>query len=92
MGMWTVYERKSIQKIIKKTPRDILVRYEAWKRIIELEGPSGLRLIKGFHDEALKGEWKGYRSSRLGRKWRIIYQVHSEYLEVYVFEINPHEY
>jgi hypothetical protein len=28
-----------------------------------LSGPPGLRAIKGFHDEALAGEWKGHRSS-----------------------------
>ncbi len=90
--MWTVYEKKSLAKIYKKTPRDVLVRYEAWKRIVELEGPKGLRLIKGFHDEALKGEWAGFRSSRLGRQWRVIYKVYKEYLEVFVFEVNPHQY
>jgi toxin HigB-1 len=37
--------------------------------------PMGLRLIKGFHDEALAGGWKGCRSSRLGDQWRVIYRV-----------------
>ena len=27
------------------------------ERIVEVSGPSGLRLVKGFHDEAIKGEW-----------------------------------
>lgn len=35
-----------------------------------LSGPPGLRLVKGFHDEALSGEWKGHRSSRLGIQYR----------------------
>jgi hypothetical protein len=30
-----------------------------------ISGPPGLRLIGGFHDEALGGKWRGYRSSRL---------------------------
>ena len=59
---------------------------------MELEGPNGLRLIKGFHDEALKGNWKGFRSSRLSRQWRIIYEIEREALQVYVMEVNPHEY
>ena len=63
-----------------------------WKRIIELEGPQGLQLIKGFRDESLKGNWKGYRSSRLNRQWRVIYKVTKKLCEVYVFNINPHEY
>lgn len=42
---------------------------------MELQGPQRLKLIKGFHDEALSGDWKGFRSSRLGIKWRVIYHV-----------------
>ena len=57
--MWTIYENKNLLKIVKKIPINILKHYELWKRIVELRGPAGLRLIKGFHDEALKGEWKG---------------------------------
>lgn len=90
--MWQILEKKTVTRALRRTPRPVLVRYEAWKRIVELEGPKGLRLIKGFHDEALKGEWRGHRSSRLGLKWRVIYAVKREHLEVYVVEVNPHEY
>ena len=47
-------------------PAEILKRYEKWKDIAAMSDPTGLRLIKAFRDEALAGEWKGYRSSRLG--------------------------
>ena len=90
--MWQIYEKKSVQKDLKYVPQDILIRYEAWKRIVELEGPAGLRLIKGFMDEALKGNWQGFRSSRLGLQWRVIYRVEREVLEIYVVEITPHKY
>lgn len=90
--MWEIYEKKSIGKAYTKLPKEVRRYYEIWKRIVELEGPQGLRLIKGFHDEALKREWKGYRSSRLSRKWRVIYKTASEYLEVFVIEINGHKY
>ncbi len=90
--MWQVFEKKSVAKALKKAPREIRVRYEAWKRIVELEGPKGLRFIKGFHDEVLKGTWRGYRSSRLGRQWRVIYEIESGELNVYVLEVNPHDY
>jgi len=90
--MWTIYEKRSLLKEITKAPRQIKIRYEAWKRIVELEGPEGLRLIKGFHDEALKGKWKGFRSSRFGIKWRLIYMIEKGYLTVYVMEITPHNY
>ena len=42
---------------------------------LNLDGPQGLRKIKGYHDESLKGIWHGYRSSRLNNQWRIIYKV-----------------
>lgn len=90
--MWVIYEQKSIVKDLRKLPIKVLGRYEAWKRIVELEGPKGLKMIKGFHDEALKGKWIGFRSSRLGIQWRVIYRRGEESLEVYVFEINPHDY
>ena len=38
------------------------------------------------------GEWKGFRSSRLNRQWRLIYRVEKAQLEVHVVEVNPHEY
>jgi proteic killer suppression protein len=90
--MWMILEKKSMAKILRKVPDEVIVRYEAWKRIVELEGPLGLRNIKGFHDEALKGEWKGYRSSRLGLQWRVIYFRQDQQLEIYVIEITPHKY
>ncbi len=92
MRMWQIFEKKSVARALRRAPREIRVRYEAWKRIVELEGPAGLRLMKGFHDEALRGQWKGKRSSRLGKQWRVIYEVEKDVLLVYVFEVNPHEY
>ena len=90
--MYTVLEHKNIAKTLKKTPSEIRKSYLAWKRIVEFEGPKGLRLIKGFHDEGLKGEWAGFRSSRLNRQWRVIYKIDKDELTVYVVEINPHTY
>ncbi|MBO6703180.1 MAG: type II toxin-antitoxin system mRNA interferase toxin, RelE/StbE family [Pseudomonadales bacterium] len=90
--MWKVYEHRRIDKQLQKLPVDILKKYEKWKDIVEISGPSGLRLIRGFRDEALRGEWKGHRSSRLGQQYRIIYKVDGERLLVEVVEVNPHDY
>lgn len=90
--MWEIYEYKSLAKTLRKTPKEIRKRYEVWKRIVEFQGIDGLRNIKGFHDEALKGNLKGYRSSRLNLKWRVIYRIEKGVCEVYVVDINPHEY
>lgn len=90
--MWTIFEKKGLSKAIKTVPTQIRKHYELWKRIVEIEGPQGLRLIKGFHDEALQGKWKSYRSSRLSLQWRVIYKVEQNQLQVFVIDINPHEY
>lgn len=73
-------------------PKDILKRYEKWKDIAVISGPPGLRLIKGFHDEALSGEWRGYRSSRLGLQWRVIYRVVATKLLFQIASITAHDY
>lgn len=90
--MWIIQEKKSLLKTLQKTPVDIVKHYELWKRIVELEGIQGLKLIKGFHDEALKGSWEGYRSSRLTKQWRVIYKVEKKLLEIYVIDVNSHDY
>lgn len=90
--MWVVYEKKSLVKDLKKVPLAIRKQYEVWKRIVELQGPPGLREVKGFRDEALKGEWVGYRSSRLNLQWRVIYKSEASRFEVFVVEVNPHKY
>jgi len=90
--MWQLYEKKSLLKKIDKIPKHILKRYELWKSIVELQGLSGLREIKGFHDESLTGEWLGFRSSRLNIQWRVIYTIENDVCEIYVVDINPHHY
>jgi mRNA-degrading endonuclease YafQ of YafQ-DinJ toxin-antitoxin module len=57
-----------------------------------LSGPPGLRSIKGFHDEALTGELKGHRSSRLGIQFRLIYRVVASEQLFQVVSITAHDY
>jgi addiction module RelE/StbE family toxin len=71
---------------------EILKRYEKWKDIIRVSGPQGLRLIKGFRDEALRGQWEDHRSSRLGLQYRVIYRVVERQVQVLVVDITPHDY
>ena len=79
-------------RIRTAVPQEIPKRYEKWKDIAMLSGPPGLRAIKGFHDEALSGEWKGHRSSRLGLQWRVIYHVSAGALLIQVVQVTPHDY
>ena len=90
--MWEIYEHRRLDRQLAKCPDDILKRYEKWKDIVALSGPQGLRVIKGFHDEALRGEWKGYRSSRLGQQYRVIYKVVKEKIRISVVEVTAHDY
>ena len=91
--MWRIEEHRRVDKQLSGlVPVEILKRYEKWKDIAQLSGPPGLRMIKGFHDEALSGEWKGYRSSRLGLQWRVIYQVSANVLLIQVVQVTPHDY
>jgi len=90
--MWEIYEHRKIAKLLKFLPIDILKRYEKWKDIIIISGPKGLRLIKGFQDESLKGKLKGNRSSRLGKKYHIIYKVIESRVLVQVVDLTPHDY
>ena len=57
-----------------------------------MSGPMGLRLIRGFRDEALAGEWKGHRSCRLGDQWRVIYRVVADEALFQVASITAHDY
>ena len=90
--MWRIEEHRRVDKQAAAVPKDILKRYEKWKDIAAISGPPGLRLIRGFRDEALSGEWRGYRSSRLGLQWRVIYRVIAEKLLFQVASITAHDY
>jgi len=89
--MWEVFEHRRLSRKLPRLPIEILKRYEKWKDIVRISGPTGLRLIKGFHDEALRGEWKGFRSSRLGGQFRLIYRVEKQEIRVYVIDITAHD-
>jgi len=92
--MWTILERRQADKELSsgRVPVEILKRYEKWKDIAMLSGPSGLRAIKGFHDEALSGDWKGFRSSRLNEQWRVIYIVEVGVMIIQVVRVTAHDY
>jgi mRNA-degrading endonuclease YafQ of YafQ-DinJ toxin-antitoxin module len=90
--MWRIEEHQRVEKQLDAVPEEILKRYEKWKDIVMISGPPGLRLIKGFHDEALRGEWQGYRSSRLGLQYRVIYRLFSKQSLLQVEHVTPHDY
>ncbi len=90
--MWRIEEHSRLEKQLDATPLEIQKRYEKWKDIASISGPSGLRTIRGFRDETLSGQWNGYRSSRLSLKYRVIYRVVASQLVFQVVEVTPHDY
>jgi mRNA-degrading endonuclease RelE of RelBE toxin-antitoxin system len=90
--MWQIEEHRRVEKELDAAPNEILKRYEKWKDIAMISGPPGLRQIKGFHDETLRGEWQGYRSSRLGLQYRLIYRVIPKRSLFQVIHVTPHDY
>jgi mRNA-degrading endonuclease YafQ of YafQ-DinJ toxin-antitoxin module len=90
--MWRIEEHRRIDRLASRIPIEVLKRYEKWKDIARFSGQSGLRMIKGFHDERLLGELNEYRSSRLGLQWRVIYRVTADAFLIRVLELTPHDY
>ena len=90
--MWEIFEHRKVEKSLKSVPVEVLQRYEKWKDIVYISGPEALKLIKGFKDEALKGKWKGYRSSRLNLQYRVLYKVIKDQILVQVEKVTPHDY
>ncbi len=90
--MWEIYEHRRVARQLSRIPIDILKRYEKWKDVVSVSGPQGLRVIRGFNDEALHGEWRGHRSSRLNQQYRIIYRIKRKAVMVQVVTISAHDY
>ena len=90
--MWHIREHHNLDKLIAKLPLQVVKKYELWKDIVFRHGPDKLREFPGFHDEKLKGEFEGQRSSRLNIQYRVIYSIEKEIVSVYVIDITPHKY
>jgi len=90
--MWQVLEHRRVVRRIPKLPVEILKRYQKWKDIVSISGPSGLRMIKRFRDESLRGKWKGHRFSRFGDQHRVIYLIEEQHVVVKVVDLTAHDY
>lgn len=92
MITWVIKEHRDIKKTCRKLPPAAVKKNELWKAIVFRHGPEKLREFPGFHDEKLKGERVGSRSSRLTLQHRVIYRVERDIVTVLVLEITPHKY
>jgi proteic killer suppression protein len=91
-GMWTIVEEREASKVLDKLPRHVGEKYAFWCAIVRQSGPHGLRAIKSFHDEKLRGKLSDLRSSRLNEQWRVLCRVHADVVTVYVERLGPHDY
>ena len=64
-----------VEKRFGKLPGHIQKALRTWVELIESEGIWTMRKIPGYHDEPLKGDRQGQRSSRLSRGYRVIYET-----------------
>ena len=90
--MWHIREHRKLDKIIEKLPLQVVKKYELWKDIVFRHGPGKLKEFPGFHDEILKGNNAGQRSSRLNLQYRVIYQIEKDIVTVYEIDITPSDY
>lgn len=75
-------------------PIQVLKKFRGWIKFVKLYGIREARLIKGYHDEPLKGERAGQRSIRLNRAYRVIYiELKNDEIEIIkVIEVHKHDY
>jgi len=76
--MWTVELNKQVKNGLRKLPLSVRNALTVWINIAHIEGPVGL--------------WKGYRSSRLSKQYRVIYQVHKDIVRIVVLDVTAHDY
>ena len=83
-----------VEKQFKKLPSFIVLKLLEWAKSVELKGLREVRKIPGYHDEPLKGDRQGQRSSRLSQAYRVIYveDDDGEMVIVAVQEVNKHDY
>lgn len=90
--IWRLYESAQAVKILARAPRQVVIKYQFWANMLQTQGPEAVRKFPGFRDEALKGEWGGYRASRLNIQYRVIYRIEEREITVYVEKIDPRTY
>lgn len=90
----TIKITKNAERDLKKVPKHISLRFQAWVSLVAVDGLTEARKIKGYNDEALKGNRAGQRSIRLNKGYRAIYIIDElqviHFIEV--LEVNKHEY
>ena len=90
--MWAIYETKAVTKEVSKLPKQVQRKYKVWVEVVRNGGSAKLKNFPGFKDEALKGELRHCRSSRLNIQYRVVYSEKRDIKEIIVLKVTPHEY
>ncbi len=81
------------EKQLRKLPPHIVDNLMIWVAAVELDGLEEVRKVRGYHDEALKGDRAGQRSIRLSRAYRAVYEIKEGTARfVSVEQVSKHEY
>lgn len=85
---------RNAQKQLRRMPRHVAVKLQAWIQMVEIDGLEEARKISGYHGEPLRGPRRGTRSIRLSRAYRAIYEILEDGIGrlVRIEEVNKHEY
>jgi proteic killer suppression protein len=85
---------KKVDQDVEYLPIQVLKKFRSWIKFVKLYGIREVRLVKGYHDEPLKGERAGQRSIRLNRAYRVIYiELQNDEIEIIkVIEVHKHDY
>ncbi|OFZ61096.1 MAG: hypothetical protein A2381_16430 [Bdellovibrionales bacterium RIFOXYB1_FULL_37_110] len=89
-----VLTSKKFEKQLKAIPSYIKEAALIWVNTVEDLGIFEVRKLKGYHDEALRGNRLGQRSVRLNRSYRLFYSEDSSgsiHL-ITIDEVNKHDY
>ena len=89
-----IVETKKADRDLNKAPTEVLKSYQLWCAFIMDQGIDYIKKVRGYRDEKLVGNWKGYRSSRLNKQWRVIYSYSaSGAINIVTVErVTPHDY
>lgn len=94
MDIFNVVVPERVLKTVRKLPKHIAIKLQAWVDGVAEEGLREMRKIPGYHDEPLVGKRTGQRSIRLSKAYRAIYQIDDkdkvQFVEI--IEVNKHEY
>lgn len=86
---------KRVLRQLRKVPRHVTVKLQAWVEAVENDGLHEVQKTPGFHDEPLRGKRSGQRAIRLSKAYRGIYSLEKNPKReefVYVEEVTKHEY